>query len=521
MLVSQGSRPMPRAVIDRLAGGLAPDQVDYNLPDGVFSNSRNVRFRDDSAEKCKGNAAVFGSLSATAIWANSIGDGTTSYWLYGNEAVLYATDGTAHAQVSTSSYNAPQNLGYTGGEFHGFQILNDTVLVPQRWAPGLLNLVRDLDNWPANTFCKVIRPFGNFLVAMRITQDGVYNPRLLRWSDAAAFGALPPSWDYTDPTNQAGITELGHSEDYIVDGKALRDSFIVYKQSSTFLMTPVGGLDVFAFRELFTESGLLTEDCVAAFAQNHFAVSDHDVVVHDGSSMQSIADKRTRRAIFNSINTQRFERCFVVPNRRERQIYLCVPESGNDFPNIAWVWSIPDNTWHVQELGGNISTGKEGIVIGAELTIDGLPGTIDDLPGLIDEYSFTPFARRLVLWSGLTKKALQQDSGETFDGTTMSCSLERSNIGLTRDVGSIKRVKRIFPKVIGTAGDTFNVYVGARSTIDSAVTYQGPFAFTVGTSYKIDCRVSGRYISLRFETSVENSWRIGGFDVEFDLDGNR
>lgn len=512
---------MPRAIIDRLNGGLVPDQVDYNLPDGVFSTGRNVRFRDDSAEKCKGNSAVFGSLSVTAIWANSIGDGTTSYWAYANEGVVYATDGTTHSQISTVSYDAPANLGYTGGEFHGFQILNDTVKVPQRWAPSLSNKVRDLDNWPSSTYCKVIRPFGNFLVAMRVTQDGVYNPRLLRWSDAAAFGALPPSWDYTDPTNQAGITELGHSEDYIVDGKALRDSFVIYKQASTFLMTPAGGLDVFAFRELFTESGMLTENCVAAFAQNHFVLTDHDVVIHDGSSMQSIADKRIRRAIFNSINPSRFERCFVVANRRERQIYICIPESGNDFPNLAWVWSIADNTWHAQELGGNISTGDEGIVIGSELTIDGLSGTIDALPGLIDEHSFTPFARRLVLWSGLLKKALQQDTGETFDGTTMNCSLERSNMGLTRDVGGIKRVKRIFPRVLGTAGDIFKVYVGARTAIDSAVTYQGPFNFTVGSDYKIDCRVSGRYISLRFDTSVDNSWRLSGFDLEYDNDGIR
>lgn len=73
---------MPRAIIDELTGGLAPDQVDYNLPDGVFSTGVNVRFRYSSAEKCKGNQAVFGSLSATAIWANSIGDGTTIYWIY-------------------------------------------------------------------------------------------------------------------------------------------------------------------------------------------------------------------------------------------------------------------------------------------------------------------------------------------------------------------------------------------------------------------------------------------------------
>lgn len=512
---------MAKAVIDKLSGGLAPDQVNYNLPDGIFSDARNVRFRDDSAEKCKGNSAVFGSLSATAIWASPISDGTTPYWIYGNESVLYATDGTTHAQVSTTSYNAPVNIGYTGGVFHGFQILNDTNAIPQRWAPGLANKVRDLDNWPSNTFCKVIRPFGNFLVALRVTQDGLYNPRLLRWSDAAAFGALPPSWDYTDPTNQAGITELGHTEDEIVDGLALRDSFIVYKGASTFLMTPVGGLDVFAFREIFTESGLLSENCVAAFNSNHFVLSDHDVIVHDGSSMQSVADKRIRRFIFNNINSQRFDRSFVVLNRRERQIKVCFPESGNDYANLAAVWSIADNTWHIEELGFPMSYAAEGIVVGSELTFDGLTGTFDDQDGTFDEMSFTPFARRLVFWRGTAKQALQSDTGETFNGTTMSCYVERANMGLTRDVGGIKRIKRVFPKIIGTSGDTFVIRVGTRSVIDGSVTYSGPFNFTIGSSYKIDCRVSGRWISLRMETSVTNSWRLAGFDVEFDGDGRR
>lgn len=512
---------MPRAVIDKLTGGLAPDQVNYNLPDGIFSDARNVRFRDDSAEKCKGNEAVFGSLSSTAIWANSIGDGTTSYWIYGNESVLYATDGTTHAQVSTTSYNAAINLGYTGGEFHGFAILNDAQTVPQRWQPGLSNTVRDLDNWPASTFCKVIRPFGSFIVAMRITQDAVYNPRLLRWSDAAAFGALPPSWDYTDPTNQAGITELGHSEDEIVDGLALRDNFVVYKQASTFLMQPVGGLDVFAFREVFTESGMLSENCAVSFRQNHFVLSDHDVIVHDGSSMESVADKRIRRFIFNNIESTRFDRTFVVLNRRERQIWVCFPESGNDYPNLAAVWSISDNTWHIQELGFGISYAAEGIVIGSELTFDGQVGTFDDQGGTFDEGSFTPFARRLVLWRGTAKQALQTDTGETFNGTAMSCYLERANMGLTRDVGSIKRIRRVFPKLIGTAGDTFSIRVGARSVIDGAVTYSGPHTFTIGQDYKIDCRVSGRWISLRLESSLENNWRLSGMDLEFETEGLR
>lgn len=510
-----------KAVIDRLEGGFVPDQVNYNLPDGLFSDGRNVRFRDGSAEKVKGNEAVFGSLSSSTIWALPIGDGVTSYWAYGNEAVVYATDGTTHSQISSASYNCPANIGYTGGQFHGFLILNDTNAIPQRWSPGLSNKIVDLDNWPASTFCRVIRSFGDFLVALRVTQDGVYNPRLLRWSDAAAFGELPGSWDFTDPTNQAGITELGQTEDEIVDCLPLRDTNIIYKQFSTTIMQPIGGLDVFAFRQVFSEAGMLTENCARAFGAAHFVLTDADIVVHDGSNAQSIADKKVRRWLFNAINPDRYQRTFVVANHREREMWICFAESGNDWPNLCLAWNWADNSFHVRELGAQIATGEEGIVIGSELTFDGLVGSFDDQVGTFDESSFTPFSKRLVLWRGNAKQALQAEQGETFNGTAMTAYIERANIGLTRDVGSIKRIKRVFPKIIGTAGDTFRVYVGARTVIDGAVTYSGPFNFTIGTDYKIDCRVSARWVSLKFETVVTNTWRLAGFDVEFDGDGRR
>lgn len=510
-----------KTVLDKLSGGFVPDQVNYNLPDGLFSDCRNVRFRDDSAEKTKGTQAVFGSLSTSVIWAYPIGDGITSYWAYGSEAIVYATDGTTHANISSASYNCPTNIGYTGGAFNGYLILNDTNDVPQRWQPGLSNIIVPLDNWPSSTFCQVIRPFGQFLVAMRVTQSGTYNPRLLRWSDAASFGALPGSWDYTDPTNQAGITELGETEDEIVDCLPMRDTNVVYKQFSTYLMQPIGGLDVFQFRQVFREAGMLTENCARAFGASHFVLTDADIVVHDGSAMQSVADKRTRRWLFNAIDPDVFERSFVVSNHREREMWICFPESGNTWPNLALCWSWADNSFHVRELGSLIAAAEEGIVIGSELTFDGLTGTFDQQVGTFDEYTFTPFSRRLVLWRGTVRQALQAETGETFNGTAMTAYVERANIGLTRDVGSIKRIRRIFPKVIGTAGDTFRVYVGARTVIDGSVTYSGPFNFTIGSDYKIDCRVSARWLSLKFETVVTNTWRLAGFDVEFDPDGLR
>ncbi len=510
-----------RTSIDDITKGFAPDPVDLQLPDGFFSDSRNFRYRDSAVEKCKGQSAVFGSLSVTPMWAASIGDGVTSYWLYGNEAVLYATDGTTHANVSSASYNAGPDLGYTGGQFHGFQIINDSVLPPASWQPSLSNTVQQLANWPASTFCKVIRPFRDQLIALRLTESGVYNPRVLRWSDIAGVGALPGSWDYTDPTNFAGRTEIGETEDYLIDCLPMRDVNIVYKQFSTYLMQPIQTNDAFAFRQLFSQAGLLSENCVRAFGAQHFVVTTDDIILHDGANIQSIADKRVKHWFFSTLNASRYQRTWVAPDFKNQTMWVGFCETGNDFPNLALCWDWANDSWFVRELGANMSHAAVGIVIGSELTFDGLVGTFDAQTQTFDESTFTPFSNRLVLFNAAAKAAYQAESGETFNGSAMTCYATRSNVGLTRDLGSIKRVQRIFPKVIGTAGDTFQVYVGAKSVPDGATTFSGPFNLTVGTDYKIDCRVSARWITLKFQYAGANTIRLAGFDCEFVHDGWR
>lgn len=507
--------------IDDVTQGFLPDTVNLQLPDGAFNDCRNFRFRDAGIEKFKGQTAVFGSLSVTPMWSMSIGNGIAQYWLYGNEAVVYATDGTLHTNISSASYNADPNVGYTGGPFHGYAVINDGVLEPQTWDQDVVNKLIPLVNWPVGTTCKLIRPFNDFLFALRVTEGGIYNPRLLLWSDIAGVGQLPGSWDYTDPTNSAGRTELGAGDDYLVDLLGLRDSPIIYKQFETYIGDLIGGLDVFKFRRIFSETGLLSEDCVRAFGERHFVLTDSDVVLHDGVSIQSIADRRTRRWLFSNINQNRYQRCFVGQNYREREMWICFPESGHDWPNLALVWSWAVDRWSVRELGADMSRAAHGIVVGSEQTFDGLSGSFDSLTGSFDDLNFTPFQRRMVLFQGTARAAFQVEQGETFNGTVMTCYVTRDNIGLMRDMGRITRVRRLFPKVIGTAGDTLSIRVGARSSPDGSVTYSGPFTFTVGTDYKIDCRVSGRWITLQATYSGTNSIRIAGFDVEFDPDGFR
>jgi hypothetical protein len=508
---------------DKLAApGIVPDYPDLNLTEGAWTDSRNVRYRDGAVEKVRGYTEALGGLSATAIWAAPISDGTNYYWVYGSNSVLYATDGSSHANVShpSLSYAATDDLSWSGAAFHGYMIANDGTNIPQTWQPGLANKCTSLTAWPAIS-CKVLRPFKDFLFALRITDTGTYYPRVLRWSDRAGQSALPLSWDYSDPTNQAGINELGQTGDLLVDAVPLRDSLIIYKEFHTWIANYIGGQDIFDFQQVFSQIGMLTENCAITFGSSQLVLTDNDLVLHNGNDAKSIADRRTRRSLFNRINSNRFKRSFMVADHRNREALICFPESGYDWPTLALVWNWAEDTFDYRELGGPKTYATGGIIPGSAVSFDTDSGTFDDATGTFDEETYNPFLTRVLMLDSMAKKAYQNDTGEDFNGVPMSVYAERTGMGIVKDLTMLKRIKRIFPKVTGTAGDTLRFYVGARSGIGASTSWSGPYTFTIGSDYKIDLRVSARILDLRVEYSGSNTFRLFGMSIEHESDGTR
>jgi hypothetical protein len=513
-----------RAAIKNLATGFVPDFPDLDLPAGAWTDSRNVQYRDGAAEKCPGYASALGSLSATAIFAAPISDGVNYFWVYGSETAMYATDGTNHADIEGSiTLGASSDLGYTGGAFNGFMVINDGVGIPQSWVPSLSNDLVSLTAWPAVTLiAKVVRPWRDFLIALRITDGGTYNPRLMRWSDVAQVGALPGSWDFTDPTNQSGIKDFGQTEDQLIDCAPLRDSLIVYKENHVWQADYVGGLDILSFRQIFSQVGAMTENCIATIGAQHLVLGTEDLILHDGNSAKSLLDKRARRWFFNRINTLRHKRSFISVDHANRQAYICIPESGRDWPSLALVWNWAEDTIHPYDLGGPKTFGSHGIVTtGTPETFDGASGTIDSEVRTFDEETFSPFDRKMVLLDAQSKKLFQFPKGETYDGVTMSCYAQRLGSAITEDLGMIKRVWRIWPQLIGTTGDMLNFWIGARENLSSDVAFTGPYPFVIGTDTWIDVRLDARVIDLRFEYAGTGTFRLHGMLIDYEGSGER
>lgn len=115
--------------------------------------------------------------------------------------------------------------------FNGLPIFNNGVDDPQCLANLGANNFTDLTNWPSNTTCKSIRPFGNYLISLNLTESSVNYPNKIRWGDAAENLALPSSWT-ASATNDAGFTTIGDNGDFIIDGFSLKEAFIIYKEKN-------------------------------------------------------------------------------------------------------------------------------------------------------------------------------------------------------------------------------------------------------------------------------------------------
>ena len=82
-----------------------------------------------------------------------------------------------------------------------------------------------------------------------------------------------------------------------------------------------------------------------------------------------------------------------------------------------------------------------------------------------------------------------------------------------------KNVNTITPHIKGSG--LCNIYVGASQILDSPVRWQGPYLYQIGKDFKIDCRVQGRYIGVRFEFDSVGEWEFSGYTIETTRPGGK
>ena len=88
----------------------------------------------------------------------------------------------------------------------------------------------------------------------------------------------------------AGEQDLAETPALLVDCLPLGDVNIIYKERSMYAMTYVGAPYIFRFQRLPGESGMLARGCAVNTPLGHVVLTAGDVVLNNGSGVQSIAN---------------------------------------------------------------------------------------------------------------------------------------------------------------------------------------------------------------------------------------
>ena len=502
--------------------GVIKDKPAHSLPLNAWSDASNIRFNDGYAEKFYGHSSALGTPSIAPYSVFPFVSSSLQYWIYAGLTSVYLTEGTSHTNITRTSgaYQATAEENWTGGALNGVPILCDGLDTPQMLFPvSASNKLSDLSNWPSNTIAKVVKPYKNFLVALNLVENGDSYPYVLRLSHPADPGSVPSTWDYTDTTKDSIRRALGDSGGDILDGGSLRDSFIIYREFSTWVMRYIGGRFIVETRQLFSSSGIFAKRCFSEFEGKHCVLTTDDLIVHDGATQQSVLDTRYRDTLFTELNAAtNNKRTYLSTNYAKNEIWVCYPTGSDNFPTKALVWNYRHNTFGFRTLPGAAHIAFDVIDPQATATWDSDSDVWDSDATTWDVKQYNPSKRAMLMADTTNTKLYKIDDTNQFDGVNFTATLERQDLFADK-IDAIKSIKRVYPKFTGSGAVT--VYVGGKNAIGDSVAYDSGTSFTIGTDYKVDVRETWRLPAIKFESTGDVSWKLHGYDLDVDFAGER
>lgn len=505
--------------------GIAPDLTQSAAPPDVWTIVRNAYARN-GMERPRGVAEIWPDQLVVPRWLLPTRSATSPYfWLYGHNSGIGGTDGanfdlTPVGFVGNSAFNV-----WSGGNLNDVPVMCNGA-VPWWWDGLTASPLAVLPGWPVGWRTRAIRPFKYHLIAMDVDAGtGDYIPDLLHWSAAAAPGTVPASW-VPSAANEAGSAQLSSTPGGIVDGAPLRGTFVIYKETSAYIMQYVGGANVMNVSQLFSDVGILTRNCIAELENLHVVLTDGDVIAHDGQTAQSIADSTIRRTLLQVIDASSQKACFVFPHTPPGEVWICVPEPGATYPTIAAVWDRQRAKWGVRDLTTTRPSHiAQGVVPYAATFgtrwVDGGATTWAETTWAWEYSGPSPSKFSLMGASSLRTVLVTFDQTNADLGAIVRGSLERRLLDFASP-DTVKTVRRVWIKAAGPTGCKLGVQIAGSLSPGEQPTY-GPIAYVEpGVRMDAPLYATGRYISIKITDACESvlqPWRINDVTFEFDERG--
>ena len=535
---------MPTLPIRNLGSvGVVTDVDPFNLPFNAFTRAKNVRFVDGNIQRAPAfrNLATLGFQPSFIYGLNSPGSYDTvivskddlTLYEYANGSLT-----TVFTPVSPSSSLVP----LTGTTLANVQYVNREDHVPLYRGPGQ-SVFTSLPNFPSDHRTQSMRSYGDFLLALGMTEAGVSYPNRVRFSDLVLANQVPSTWDASDTTNSAGFNDLVQMKTPIVDGATLGTNFLVYSSDQVWLMEFVGGTFIFNFRKVFDDAGVINKNCIVEVEGKHFVFDSDDIYVNDGITRQSICDQRVRDYIFNGLDRSKADECFTLHSKSLEEIYFCY-HSGDDMAiytnsdscNRAAVYNYRNDTWSFMDLpnviAGTVSNVNAVLSYATiNLTYENVGGTYHEQESQYTRYPL--MVSRINSADGINSSRLLAldlvDRGTLTQelATDLSTNMLLERVGIDLDEAQLplsgyKVINRIYPQVsIINTNKEMTFRFGAANLPNQLSTYGPDITFNIDTDYKIDTRISGRYLSYQVETSDLKDFTLSGMDIDVIVTGRR
>jgi hypothetical protein len=353
-----------------------------------------------------------------------------------------------------------------------------------------------LPGFPVSTTCKAIAAFKFHIFAFNIdSPTGVFD-NVAMWSDAADPGALPTTWAPA-PSNEAGSLFIADTPGRIITGLALNTQLMTYKPQSMYAIEYAGQQpdNIFTLRPVSRSIGALGPHCVLEMDLNgpkHLVVGNDDIVLTDGVGTRSIADNRVKRYIANSIDETHALNAFVVRDLHRREVWVCVPEAGNTFCNIAHIWDEGRDSWVTRDLN-QVRHGIAGFVTDTTTseTWDSDPNVWDSDSSIWNSGTIGKIPH--VVMAEANKIYVE----DTNDAVTLTSRIARYDLNFDDD-SQKKLTKRVYIEGGDIGLPDLQFRLGKRDSTDANIAW-GAFVprQAGGKSYE----VCGRYISIEIQTT--------------------
>jgi len=511
--------------------GLNSDLAPWELGPEYITHGDNFRVRDGSILPFSGSKVIFqghpGQTPAGMLKFFRVREG--DFWLQATRNEVLAT---ADAQLGWYpatplggfSLPAGAELLWTGDQLGQVAIINHPDLGPYYWGKlgqlQFLELPFDADQtWQDKSLrCQTMRVHKNFLIALNL-QGSEENPNGYRISHPAIEGSIPFTWDtVNDRSSLAVKAQLGSDGGEIVDGRSLRDDFVIYSRDAIDIITFNPNSEFYwNRRELSSTVGLLNTDCVTGVKGTHILIVNGDVVVNNGSELKSLMNNRLRSR-FNARNNDTTRvNSFIARNDTFKEVWVCVPEGESETPNTAYVYNWVDDSWSIRDLPENMVASDYGT----------LPSEINEEienPKFWSNAAGT-WAEQVLPWGTRQITALNEamgginESGQVFqldpkediDEAAFNMVIERTDYPLDGH-RQVNTVVRAYPHA---DGDPFTMQFGSQNQVGGEVLWSSELTFDPGNDRKLDFRTSGEAFAWRVKSIGTNRFKLSGMDLEY------